>query len=254
MCLIVFSYQNHEKYPLILAGNRDEFFDRPAKQAHFWKNKPGILAGKDLKKGGTWLGVNREGNFAALTNYRDLNNIRENVSSRGEIVTSFLDKDLMTEKFIQQIDQNALDYNGFNLIAGNIHKLFHYSNETREYSEVKPGIHGISNALLNTSWPKVENAKNEFSEIVAEREPDANSLFDLLQNKKRYPSERLPKTGLSEEMEIAVSSAFIETDYYGTRCSTLLFIDKENKVTFIEKTHRPEPDNSDLVKFIFDAG
>ncbi len=254
MCLIVFSFQNHEKYPLILAGNRDEFYKRPTKQAEFWKDKPGILAGKDLEKGGTWLGVNRKGSFGALTNYRDMNNIKDNAESRGEIVVSCLESNLNTEQFIWDLDQNASNYNGFNLLAGNVNQLFHYSNETREYSEVKPGIHGISNALLNTAWPKVENAKNGFTEIAAEREPDIEALFDLLHNKKRYPSERLPKTGLSEDMEIAVSSIFIETENYGTRCSTLLFIDKENKVTFIEKTHRPEPENSDTVKYTFDAG
>ncbi len=253
MCLIVFSFQNHEKYPLILAGNRDEFYKRPTKQAEFWEEKPDILAGKDLEKGGTWLGVNRGGNFAFLTNYRDINNIKDNADSRGDIVISYLESNLNVTQFIRDLDQNALNYNGFNLLAGNVNQLFHYSNKTRQYAEVKPGIHGISNALLNTSWPKTDFAKTEFSKIIADSDPDVDALFRLLQNRKRYPPELLPETGLSEKMEIAVSSAFIETEDYGTRCSTLLFIDNAGKVTFIEKTHQPKPDGDDTVKYVFES-
>jgi len=237
MCLIVFSYKSHEKYPLILAGNRDEFYKRPAKEAHFWNTTPPVLAGKDLKAGGTWLGISSAGEMGALTNFRDLNNPRQREKSRGELIPEVLLNGEPIDAKLKSIIQKGHQYDGFNMIAGNIHNLFYLNNITNRFEKLKPGYHGISNAFLNTPWPKVEKAKKEFNNIISRNKMDEEAIFTLLKNRESYPHEELPDTGLTPEMEKAVSSIFIDTHNYGTRCSTLLMIDRYDAVTFIERTY-----------------
>ncbi|MEX0661004.1 MAG: NRDE family protein [Balneolaceae bacterium] len=239
MCLIVFSFKQHNKYPFILAANRDELYDRPSSPARFWKQHPHLLAGKDEKLGGTWLGVTKQGKFAALTNYRDLNNIKKSAPSRGNIVKDFLADNQDPLGYLEGLKQSANAFNGFNLLTGSPDQLYHYSNETDDITEIKPGIHGISNAVLNTPWPKVETAKSVFEEVVNGENIDQNRIFKMLKNSEPYPENQLPKTGLSKEMEKRVSPIFIKSKDYGTRCSTLLKIRDDGVVTFIEKTYTP---------------
>lgn len=239
MCLIVFSYKTHPQYPLILAANRDELYNRPTRKAQFWEEEPEILAGKDLKGGGTWLGVSKERKIAALTNYRDIESIKENAPTRGNIIKDFLTEGSSSERFLQGLQKTGDQYNGFNLIAGSVNNLFYYSNQKNSYSEISPGIHSISNAFLDTPWPKTEAAARSFREKTAAANPKEEELFELLCNTDQYPDKELPKTGLPAEMERAVSAIFIKMPGYGTRCSTLVFVDNQQRITFVERTFLP---------------
>lgn len=159
MCLIILAKNYHKEFPFIFAANRDEFYDRPAQKAEFWKEHPNLLAGKDLKGGGTWLGITSLGKFAAITNYRDFSSINESAPSRGKIVKNFLVGETDINEYSLRLKDEAKMYNGFNLFYGNVHSLNYYSNITNRVEEVPDGIHGLSNHLLNTAWDKVEAGK-----------------------------------------------------------------------------------------------
>lgn len=239
MCLIVFAYKVHPEYPLILAGNRDEFHDRPSQSLFKWDTDPAIVAGKDIKGGGTWLGVSENGRIAALTNYRDLQRIKENVPSRGEIIPEFLLSKDDLQPSLNQLEKKSGIYNCFNLIAGSADQLFYLSNHGHSLKAVEPGVHVISNAALNTPWPKAKWAFDRFRSILANGSLESESIFKMLKSSDRYPIEMLPETGLSKEMEVAVSSVFILTDHYGTRSSSMITIDKQYQFEFSEKVYRP---------------
>lgn len=237
MCLIVFSYRQYKNFPLIFAGNRDEFYNRPARPAQFWNRYPNLLAGKDLKANGTWLGVTNKGEFGALTNYRDLNNIKEDAPTRGKVVTDLLTGEIGTEDYFSKMQKESHKYNGFNLLGGNLDQILYLSSETSETQSLSSGLYGISNALLDSPWPKVESAKKQFAGLISNNNVDEEGIFDLLTDDTLYPRELLPDTGLSDEMEVAVSSIFIKTENYGTRCSTLFYITGDGELTFIERTY-----------------
>lgn len=239
MCLTVFAYRVHNKYPLLLATNRDEFYERPTRPAQFWENHPDLLAGKDLKAGGTWMGITKNHRFAALTNYRDMTTIKENAPSRGHIVTDFLNSDVSPVEFFQSMKPIAADYNGFNLLFGTTDNLYYFNNQHIELRELEPGYYSLSNAFLNTKWPKTEKALSDFKTLVEDKNLQEKRLFELLQNTQTYPDHKLPSTGLPLEKERLVSSIFILSDDYGTRCSTLLFANPHGETTFIEKTYQP---------------
>ena len=250
MCLIVFSYNHHQTYPFILAGNRDESYKRPTKQAHFWDTDPAILAGRDLKAGGTWLGVTKEGRIGALTNYRDFNHPREGEKSRGELIPDFLKSSNSPKEVLADLIRRGDRYDGFNMIAGTAKKLYYISNINKTLKEITPGIHGISNAFLDTPWPKVNVARDTFRSAISGAEIDEKAIFSLLKNSETYPQEKLPDTGLSPEMEKSVSPIFIETEEYGTRCSTLLTVDNSGLVRFVEKSyHTNEPEKEKRFEF-----
>lgn len=239
MCLLVFSYKTSTGYPFILAGNRDEFYERPTKPAHIWQTDPRMIAGKDEKAGGTWLGFTETGRFAAITNYRDINNLKEDAPTRGKIITDFLlsEKDVLT--FFEDLKQKSHLYNGFNLIAGSFDNLYYLSNQKKDIEKIKPGVHVISNAFLNTPWPKAEWAKKRLENHLDSSGYDEDKLFKLLQNTQRYPIDKLQHTGLPVEMEQAVSSVFIITENYGTRSSSIVAVDENLKAELIEKTYSP---------------
>ncbi|MEX0994909.1 MAG: NRDE family protein [Balneolaceae bacterium] len=239
MCLIVFGYKSIPGYYLIMAANRDEFYERPTRSAGFWKSTPGILAGKDLRAGGTWLGMHRDGRFAAVTNYRDMSSHDPEAKSRGKLVSGYLKSKDPPESYLSHLQNQAGDYNGFNLLAGDLSDLYHYSNVENKINRIEPGIHGISNALMNTPWPKVEEAKKRFTDITDDQIETEANLFDLLTHKKTYPPDQLPETGLSGEMEKAVSACFIQTPDYGTRSSTLVFIKYDGTARFVERVYKP---------------
>jgi uncharacterized protein with NRDE domain len=241
MCLIVFSYNQHEKYKLILAANRDEFYERPTSAMHFWDEHPDLLAGKDLKAGGTWMGLHRDGRFAALTNYRDPSMQKENPPSRGELVKDFLLRKEDPESYLHKLNSGADRYDGFNLLTLSSEGLFHFSNRNNIIQSVSPGIHGLSNALLNTPWPKVEKARQRFSESI-EHSFSEETLFDFLTDSEKAAEEHLPSTGIPKEWEKAVSSIFIKTDGYGTRSSTVLTITYDGEVQVIERRYEHQDD------------
>lgn len=239
MCLTVFAFQADPRYPLIFASNRDEFYDRPAQPATFWYDHPTLLAGRDLKAGGTWLGITTDHRFAAITNYRDMDSVKENAPSRGNLVAEYLASDMEAPDYLNKLLQTGDQFNGFNLIAGTTTELWYYSNQLDTISKVQPGIHTLSNAFLNTPWPKTEKAKKGFRRLMQnESDQMEDKIFELLQDRETFPDNRLPTTGLTKEMERLVSSIFITSDRYVTRCSTLIKACPGSESTFIEKTYK----------------
>lgn len=229
MCLIALAYRQHPRYPLVVMANRDEFLDRPADPAHFWPDAPHVLAGRDLRAGGTWMGITRHGRFAALTNHRDLRRPLVEGPSRGHLVRQALEQD---------IDHGiTAPYAGLNLIHGTVDDLHYLNNITPDRTPLAPGIHGLSNALLNTPWPKVQRAKAGLEQVLNGPEDKLiDGLFDLLTDEATAPEEHLPDTGLTPAMERALSSIFIRTSGYGTRCSTVVLVDHHGQVHYQERS------------------
>lgn len=241
MCLILFSYKTHPVYDLILVANRDEFYDRPTAPLDFFPDHPHILGGRDLQENGSWLGVTREGRIAAITNFRDPLCLKKDAPSRGEIVKAFLMGTECAHIFLEKLHPESFLYNGFNLIVGTIEALYYYSNREGEIREITEGIHGLSNHLLDTPWPKVVKGKAalwtythpETSRI------DPELLFQLLSDQTRPPDSALPDTHVGLEWERVLSPLFIESPGYGTRSSAILLFEKEGKTTFLERSFSP---------------
>ena len=241
MCLIVVACGLRADFPLIVAANRDEFFARPTDPARFWPDAPTLLAGRDREQGGTWLGVTRSGRVAAVTNFRDGGRRRTGRHSRGWLVRDFLLSDATPHTFLQTVHAERRDYDGFNLIVGTAQRLVHYSNETAEKSELGPGVHGLSNHLLNTPWPKVERAKARLASLASVPAGDLNDrLFELLSDDAQAADHELPSTGVSLEWERLLSSAFIRTQDYGTRSSTTVLAGASGEWRFEERSFSPE--------------
>jgi uncharacterized protein with NRDE domain len=236
MCLIFISLNHHPHFKLIVAANRDEFYHRRTAPAGFWEDHPHILAGRDLEAGGTWLGITRQGKIAMVTNYRDLRNLKRNAPSRGMLTAEYLMNGERPQPYLRSIIGRAAEFNGFNLIVGNPDELWYYSNQKDHPEPLPAGIHGLSNHLLNTSWPKVEKGKKRFSEIIS-TEFSADDLLDFLYDDEQAPDDQLPDTGVGLERERVLSSMFIKSPDYGTRCSTLLLIDRNNQVQFTERVY-----------------
>ncbi len=241
MCLIVFAYKHHPKYKFIFAANRDEFYDRPSEQAAFWKEHPYLLAGKDLKAGGTWMGITKQGRFAAVTNFRDMRNIKEDAPSRGKLTLDFLTGSLSAEEYYNKIKPALNSYNGFNLILGTVDDIYYFSTHTEGLQKLEPGIYGLSNAVLNTEWFKVKRSKKFLSNILKQDEIHPWELLSLLNDPVKAKDEELPDTGIGLEWERVLSSIFIQSENYGTRCSTAVIVDNENNVRFAEKTFFGSP-------------
>jgi uncharacterized protein with NRDE domain len=238
MCLVAISWKNHPDYPLIIRANRDEFFERPSSKIHLWES--GFYAGKDLKSGGTWMGIHPNGRWALLTNYRDFNHPRAAHISRGKLVKDFLESSVKPIDYLETVKTNQDSYDGFNLLVSNSQQLFYFGNYGKEIQELTPGIHGLSNGLLNDPWPKVELAKSQLRNLEEEKF-SSGSLFDILNSKETYPIKKLPDTGVPIEMEIGLSAQFIRLgDNYGTVSSTALTLDKSGKVWMKERSFQPD--------------
>lgn len=238
MCLIALAYKVHPRFPLIVAANRDEFKDRPTERAHFWADAPGILAGRDQRAGGTWMGITRNGRFAAVTNYREMRMAFPAGPSRGLLVREALERGIDTE--------GTKAYAGFNLVYGPVDGIRYHNNINGRDEPLEAGIHGLSNHLLDTPWPKVVKAKQELKRLMGTPDGDlAEALFHLLGNDAIAPDASLPDTGLPLEMERAASSILIRSAAYGTRCSTVLLVDRAGHVYFEE---REVPDGDPVVE------
>ncbi|WP_088009491.1 NRDE family protein [Indiicoccus explosivorum] len=235
MCLINFQFHNHPAYKLVVAANRDEFYGRPTAAAHFWEDAPHILAGRDLKEKGTWMGITKAGRFAALTNFRDPERETDGKRTRGEIVRNFLDSDMPADAFMRSLDPDA--YNGFNLIAGTPDALFYFNNIEGGVQEISPGIHGISNRFLDTPWPKVVKGKAGLAEALKGGTVDPEELFALMQRAEPAADAALPDTGVGRDLERRLSPLFIKMEEYGTRSSTVLTVNKTGDAEFIERTY-----------------
>jgi uncharacterized protein with NRDE domain len=239
MCLIAFAWNAHPAYRLILGANRDEWHDRPAAPAAWWNDHPQILAGRDLKAGGTWMGVTRGGRFAAVTNFRDPADKKSTARSRGELVTAFLLSNATPEAFLSKTKRQAHEYNGFNLIVGDGNSLAYFGSHTGAIEILDPGVYALSNHTLNEPWPKVTVAKSALDAILrAEMAEDARrlSIYDVLSNDAAAPDDALPDTGVGIKWERVLSSALIVTPEYGTRASTILSVANSGDVWFGERS------------------
>lgn len=230
MCLIVFAWQVKPNSPLIAASNRDEFYARPALPAHRWEDYPQIFAGRDLEGGGTWIGIAHDKDkkgwrFAALTNVRAPHLMKDNAPTRGLLVSNYLASEMTPEEYIRKIRHESYHYNGFNLLVADKDTLIWYSNmgymNPRNGYPLKPGIYGLSNALLDDPWPKVVRTRAQFAQLLGTHAPE-EAYFDMLSDTTKAPDSMLPKTGVSYEWEKLLSSVFIESPTYGTRASTLV--------------------------------
>jgi uncharacterized protein with NRDE domain len=237
MCLITFAHDIHPRYRMMLAANRDEFYDRSAASAGFWEDQPSILAGRDLEQMGTWLGVTKKGRFAAVTNYRDPNEMKERTRSRGELVSDFLSGNEQPYDYLNKIKQSKHSYNGFNLIVGDSSSLYYFSNINNDIQKLESGIYGLSNELLDSDWPKVTNSKRLLEDCMnTGEEVDPECLFELLARTDQADDHKLPNTGVSRELERLLSSHFIKSSDYGTRASTVMLIDVTGRVFFKERS------------------
>lgn len=262
MCLLLFALHVRDDYPLIVAANRDEFYERPSAPVDFWEDAPDILAGRDLKEGGTWLGITRAGRIAALTNYRDPGSFRDTAPSRGALVSRYLQGNQSPEKYLGDLASHSDFYNGFNLIVGDSSGLFYFSNRTlpdrddpvyplpeissaeRSVSapssprKISPGIHGLSNSLLDIPWPKVIRGKKALETLLAAPAyPEPELLLAMLEDRTPAADDLLPSTGVGIEWERMLSPMFIHRSDpgYGTRSSTVILVDGKGTTTFVER-------------------
>lgn len=230
----------HPTYKLILASNRDEYYSRSSSPAAFWKDRPDILAGKDQKADGTWLGITRTGRLGALTNFRDPSSLREDAPSRGDLVDRFLRDTVSPLEYIKSLIPEAEDYNGFNLIVGEKDLFYWYSNRAKGFRRLTAGIYGLSNSLLDTPWPKVIRGKRAVEKVLAEKgDPAPGAFFKILSDRRVPDDKQLPDTGVGIEWERTLAPLFIMSPNYGTRASTVLLVDKRDRVFFTEKTFGP---------------
>ena len=236
MCTILFAYKAHPEYDFIFLGNRDEFRNRPSKEAHFWPSHPNVLAGIDLEKGGTWTGISKEGRVAFLTNHRDGSLPVKNKVSRGNLTRDFLIGDMDPLMYLEDIQNKREDYDPFNLVVGTKDELYFYSNIENKIQMIDPGVYGLSNAFLDTPWYKVKKAKNRFIGLL-EKEFSVDQLFDILSDTEKPPIDKLPDTGVSLEWEKTLSSICIDTPEYGTQFKTVMLVDNKKEVRFHEKIY-----------------
>jgi len=238
MCVIFFSYKQHPKYPLILLANRDEFYKRPTKKAGYWEDYPDIFAGRDMVGNGTWLGITKSGRFSAVTNYRDPKEEKRTLS-RGNLVADFLKKSMPAKDYLEQIRETADKFSGFNLIVGEINadrnEVCYYSNRQSEIIKLNSGLYGLSNHFLDTPWKKVTKGKQVLAELLKNNDLNKERLFEVLSDKTLARDKDLPDTGIGYQREKLLSSIFIETPTYGTRCSTVLTFDKNFETDFEER-------------------
>ena len=251
MCLIILSYKVHDRYPLILAANRDEFYERPSAPVSSWEDTVGVIAGKDLQRGGTWLGIKKTGKIAMLTNYREPTSFGRNAPSRGGLVRDFLLGDEDQESYIKTIADNKDQYNGFSLIIGDMNRLFYFSNRG-EMCKLSPGLYGLSNRLLDTPWPKTERGKKAMESLLTSKDdPHAQRIFEILEDRSKPDDSELPDTGVGLEWERILSSIFITSPIYGTRSSSVIMIDRKNHCMFIERVFNAHPEPWMEAKFDF---
>jgi uncharacterized protein with NRDE domain len=252
MCLILFSIKSHPEYKLVLVGNRDEYHDRPSAPAAFWDEAPHLLAGKDLLAGGTWFGVTKSGRLAGVSNYREANSLKKDAPSRGRLVSQFLLTGVSPRTYLDNIIKDAHRYNGFNLILGRKDEIFWYSNRGKGIRKLSPGIYGLSNHLLDTPWPKVVRGKDQLARLISQNIlPEPEEFFAMLGDRTVDSDRELPDTGVGLERERMLSPIFISSPGYGTRSSTILLIDRNDLVTFMERTFNRETTHASTVRYDF---
>ncbi len=249
MCLIGFAWKADPDFPLVVAANRDEYHVREAAASTWWESAPDLLAGRDLQSGGTWMGITRSGRFAALTNFRDIRAPDPDAPSRGGLVTDYLVSSSPPVEHLARLHSSSARFNGFNLLAGTMEQLGYTGNRGAAPQELSPGIYGLSNALLDTPWPKVVALKSALATTLGKARSEealpstistlAPRLFEALANTRPSADAGLPDTGLTHERERMLSSAMIRSPSYGTRASTLLWVCRTGDVFWEERSFSP---------------
>jgi len=232
MCLIVFAHQYFSDYKLVLLSNRDEYHERATAQAAFWPQAPSVFGGRDKVAGGSWLSVDCNGRLAAVTNIRKQPFNKAADLSRGLLVKNFLNQPLSAADFINELKKNDAQYALFNLLLFDESGLWHYSNDTHQIHQIDKGVHGLSNASLNSPWPKLCEAVSALEHT--EHAMHVSTLLNIMHSEVRPSDNKLPSTGVTLELERLLSAVFIKSKTYGTRCSTVITIDYENTLKFHE--------------------
>ena len=233
MCLVIFALDTVPGSPLVIAANRDEFHARPTAVSGFWRDQPQLLAGRDLQQGGTWMGITRNGRFAAVTNYRDPSRTAPAPRSRGELTLGYLAGTLSPGAYLEGIAANAGEYAGFNLLLGDRSGLWYFSNSCPGPRELEPGIYGLSNARLDTSWPTVVTGKQRMAAAIGGG-VHHDALAATVSDRGLATPQELDRHGLAGEMDQRLSAQFIVNPQYGTRSTTTLWLDAEDRVHWRE--------------------
>jgi uncharacterized protein with NRDE domain len=237
MCLIIFAFKESSEYPLVVAGNRDETYGRPAAAAAFWNDFPLVYGGRDLEMGGTWMGLTTSGRFAAVTNYRDGAPKGMAPRSRGDLVGGYLTGTKSAQPYLQAVATRKSEYAGFSTLAGDLGALWYLSNYGEGVEAVARGVHGLSNHLLDTPWPKVTNGKRELAALLHGGRLSTANLFEMLSDRSVAPPEALPDTGVGVRREKQLGPKFIAVDdHYGTRASTVIIVRRDGEVTYAERS------------------
>jgi len=251
MCLVFLAYQHHPHYRLIVAANRDEYFTRPSAPAHYWSDHPQILAGRDLQELGTWMGITTDGRFAGLTNYRDPRRHVTTPLSRGHLTAGFLQDKQSPTEYLNSITRQTQQYNGFNLLVGDQQSLWYFSNVQGQLLPITPGVHGLSNHLLNTPWPKLELGRQQLVQFLTKNDVIEEDLWSILTSRQKPADDQLPKTGVGLDWERTLSSPFVESPDYGTRSSTILLVGYNHMVRFVERVYHPSLSSWQEVSYEF---
>ena len=233
MCLILFAWQQHADYPLIAIANRDEYYARPSQDAHWWEDAD-IFAGRDLEAGGTWLGVNRRGHFAAVTNVREPGGMQSGSRTRGELTHDFLKRNDDAEIYLQQLAEHDQDYAGFNLLLGDSTGMWFYSNRERQIRRIEAGVYGVSNGSFDEPWPKLKSGRAELSAML-DGTIQHDRLLEILTDHRTAEDHELPDTGVALDVERLLSSRFIRSTGYGTRACTVVTFDRDQCIEFSEQ-------------------
>ncbi len=229
MCIVALAWQVLPDTPLCLISNRDEFYQRPTAALYAWENSP-IIAGKDLQSGGTWMGITASGRWAVLTNFRDASDKTQYPTSRGHLIQAFLESDLTPIRFAQALEKRQCDYAGFNLFLGDSNQAVYMSNRGEAPQVLAQGVYVVSNGLMTEHWEKTRHLRKRFTQeflpmLQQAATPEADlefAVWDILEDERKIIPELLPQTGISLEMEELLSSTFIQSPVYGTRCSNFL--------------------------------
>jgi uncharacterized protein with NRDE domain len=237
MCLLVFAWMKHPRYRLVVAANRDEFHDRPAAPLGWWTGNDRMLAGRDLRAGGTWLGMTRNGRFAAVTNFRGTEAPPvADAPTRGGLVPNFLAGEAAPGGFLEKLNGAASTFAGFNLLAGDRESLHYLSNrDSASPRRLAPGTYGLGNHALDTPWPRLLRARERFEDALAADQPGVDELFELLADRQHASVATEPDSGLPPDLERAMSAPFVLHEGYGTRCSTVLLAGHDGRTMAAER-------------------